>query len=285
VSAATAISVRGLRKAYDGHEAVRGIDFDVRSGEVFGLLGPNGAGKTTTVEILEGYRERDGGDVQVLGVDPWSGDRRHRERIGVVLQQSELPPSLTVREVHLMFAGYYRRPRDVDEVIALVGLAEKAAERVKTLSGGQKRRLDLGIALVGDPELVFLDEPTTGFDPSARRTAWELVRSLRSLGKTILLTTHYLDEAQQLADRVAVIREGSLVRIGTPAELIGAAPEVEIRYREDGREVVVATAEPTRVLADLTARALAEGRELEGLEVRRPTLEDVYLELVDGRES
>ena len=183
-----------------------------------------------------------------------------------------------------MFAGYYRRPRDVDQVIELVGLAEKANERVKTLSGGQKRRLDLGIALVGDPELVFLDEPTTGFDPSARRTAWELVRSLRSLGKTILLTPHYLDEAQQLADRVAVIREGSLVRIGTPAELIGAAPEVEIRYREDGREVVVATAEPTRALAELTGRAVAAGRELEGLEVRRPTLEDVYLDLVDGDE-
>jgi ABC-2 type transport system ATP-binding protein len=285
VRSAAAISVRGLRKAYDGREAVRGIDFDVLAGEVFGLLGPNGAGKTTTVEILEGYRERDGGDVRVLGVDPWGSDRRHRERIGVVLQQSELPPSLTVREVHLMFAGYYAEPRDVDEVIELVGLAEKASERVKTLSGGQKRRLDLGIALVGDPELVFLDEPTTGFDPAARRTAWELVRSLRSLGKTILLTTHYLDEAQQLADRVAVIREGSLVRIGTPAELIGAAPQVEIRYRDDGREVVVATAEPTRVLADLTARAVAEGRELEGLEVRRPTLEDVYLELVDGDES
>ena len=285
MSAAAAISVRGLRKSYDGHEAVRGIDFEVFSGEVFGLLGPNGAGKTTTVEILEGYRERDGGDVRVLGVDPWGSDRRHRERIGVVLQQSDLPPSLTVREVHLLFAGYYRRPRDVGEVIELVGLAEKANARVKTLSGGQKRRLDLGIALVGDPELVFLDEPTTGFDPSARRTAWELVRSLRSLGKTILLTTHYLDEAQQLSDRVAVIREGGLVRIGTPAELIGAAPEVEIRYREDGREVVVATAEPTRVLADLTARAVAEDRELEGLEVRRPTLEDVYLELVDGGES
>ena len=285
MSSAAAISVRGLRKAYDGREAVRGIDFDVLAGEVFGLLGPNGAGKTTTVEILEGYRERDGGDVRVLGVDPWGSDRQHRERIGVVLQQSELPPSLSVREVHLMFAGYYAEPRDVDEVIELVGLAEKASERVKTLSGGQKRRLDLGIALVGDPELVFLDEPTTGFDPAARRTAWELVRSLRSLGKTILLTTHYLDEAQQLADRVAVIREGSLVRIGTPAELIGAAPQVEIRYRDDGREVVVATAEPTRVLADLTARAVAEGRELEGLEVRRPTLEDVYLELVDGDES
>ncbi len=285
MSAAPAILVRGLRKAYDGTEAVRGIDFDVLPGEVFGLLGPNGAGKTTTVEILEGYRQRDAGEVRVLGVDPWRSDGSHRERIGVVLQHSELPPALSVREVHRMFAGYYPRPRDVDEVIELVGLADKADARVKTLSGGQKRRLDLGVALVGDPELVFLDEPTTGFDPAARRTAWDLVRSLRSLGKTIVLTTHYLDEAQQLADRVAVIREGSLVRIGTPSELIGATPEVEIRYREHGREVVVTTGEPTRVLAELTSRAVAEGRELEALEVRRPTLEDVYLELVDGDEA
>jgi ABC-2 type transport system ATP-binding protein len=277
----SAISVRGLAKSYDGVEAVRGIDFEVRAGEVFGLLGPNGAGKTTTVEILEGYRPRDGGDVRVLGVDPWHADAAHRERIGVVLQHSELPPTLSVREVHRMFAGYYRRPRDVEEVIELVGLGAKADARVKTLSGGQKRRLDLGVALVGDPDLVFLDEPTTGFDPSARRTAWELVRSLRSLGKTILLTTHYLDEAQQLADRVAVIREGELVRVGTPHELIGAAPKVEIRYRDNGRDVVVETDEPTRVLAELTAAAVARGRELEALEVRRPTLEDVYLDLVD----
>lgn len=280
-----AIRVRGLRKSYDSHEAVRGIDFEVRAGEVFGLLGPNGAGKTTTVEILEGYRERDGGEVSVLGVDPWKAGATHRERIGVVLQHSQLPASLTVREVHSVFAGYYTTPRDVDEVIELVGLADKSHERVKTLSGGQKRRLDLGVALVGDPELVFLDEPTTGFDPSARRTAWELVRSLRSLGKTIVLTTHYLDEAQQLADRVAVIREGELVRIGTPDALIGAAPDVEIRYRENGRDVILTTHEPTRVLAELTARAVAENRELEGLEVRRPTLEDVYLELVDETEA
>jgi ABC-2 type transport system ATP-binding protein len=252
---------------------------------VFGLLGPNGAGKTTTVEILEGYRPRDGGDVRVLGVDPWNAAAAHRERVGVVLQQSELPPTLSVREVHRTFAGYYERPRDVDEVIELVGLAAKRDARVKTLSGGQKRRLDLGVALVGDPELVFLDEPTTGFDPSARRTAWELVRSLRSLGKTILLTTHYLDEAQQLADRVAVIREGELVRIGTPDELIGSAPKVEIRYRDGGREVVLETDEPTRVLAELTAAALAAGGELEALEVRRPTLEDVYLELVDTEDG
>ena len=281
MSAHPAIRVRSLRKSYGEHEAVRGLDFDVMPGEVFGLLGPNGAGKTTTVEILEGYRKRDGGDVQVLGVDPWQAHDAHRERIGVVLQHSELPALLTVREVHVMFAGYYARPRDVDDVIELVGLAEKAGSQVKSLSGGQKRRLDLGVALIGDPELVFLDEPTTGFDPTARRSAWELVRSLRSLGKTIVLTTHYLDEAQQLADRVAVIREGQVVRIGTPQELIGVAPEVEVRYRESGRDVIVTTAEPTRLLAELTSAALAEGRELEGLEVRRPTLEDVYLGLVD----
>ncbi len=278
---AVAIRVRALRKSYGEHEAVRGIEFDVRLGEVFGLLGPNGAGKTTTVEILEGYRERDGGEVEVLGADPWTAGPAHRERIGVVLQHSDLPALLTVREVHAMFAGYYAQPRNVDEVIELVGLADKAGAQVKTLSGGQKRRLDLGIALIGDPELVFLDEPTTGFDPSARRTAWELVRSLRALGKTIVLTTHYLDEAQQLADRVAVIREGELIRIGTPEELIGVTPDVEVRYRENGRDVVVTTSEPTRLLAELTAAALAEGREVEGLEVRRPTLEDVYLGLVD----
>jgi ABC-2 type transport system ATP-binding protein len=278
---AAAIRVRALRKSYGEHEAVRGIEFDVRLGEVFGLLGPNGAGKTTTVEILEGYRERDGGDVEVLGADPWTAGPAHRERIGVVLQHSDLPALLTVREVHAMFAGYYARPRDVDEVIELVGLTDKAGAQEKTLSGGQKRRLDLGVALIGDPELVFLDEPTTGFDPSARRTAWELVRSLRALGKTIVLTTHYLDEAQQLADRVAVIREGELIRIGTPDELIGVTPDVEVRYRDNGRDVVVTTSEPTRLLAGLTAAALAEGREVEGLEVRRPSLEDVYLGLVD----
>jgi ABC-2 type transport system ATP-binding protein len=278
----SAISLRDLRKSYDGVEALRGISFDVREGEVFGLLGPNGAGKTTTVEILEGYRQRDGGDVSVLGHDPGRAPRELRERIGVVLQHSELHPLLTVREVHRMFAGYYAEPRDVDEVVALVGLEDKRDARVKTLSGGQKRRLDLGVALVGNPDLVFLDEPTTGFDPSARRSAWELIRSLRSLGKTILLTTHYLDEAQQLADRVAVIREGSIVGLGTPAELIGGTRMTEVRYRRDGEQVVVETAEPTRVLHELTTEALADGRELEALEVRRPTLEDVYLDLVDG---
>jgi ABC-2 type transport system ATP-binding protein len=278
----TAISVRDLHKSYGGVEAVRGLTFDVAAGEVFGLLGPNGAGKTTTVEILEGYRARDNGSVEVLGFDPQRGGGAFRERIGVVLQQSQLWPNLTVREVHRAFAGYYQEPRSVDEVIDIVGLREKADARVKTLSGGQKRRLDLGVALMGNPDLVFLDEPTTGFDPSARRAAWEMIRSLRELGKTILLTTHYLDEAQQLADRVAVIREGRIVRIGTPAELTGATTTAQIRYVENGRQVLIETDTPTRDLSELTARAVAEGRELEGLEVRRATLEDVYLELLDA---
>jgi ABC-2 type transport system ATP-binding protein len=278
----TAIVVRDLRKSYGAYEALRGISFHIREGEVFGLLGPNGAGKTTTVEILEGYRKRDAGDVEVLGHDPARAERAFRGRIGVVLQQSQLYPNLTVRETHRMFAAYYDHPRDVDEVIDLVGLNDKRDARVKTLSGGQKRRLDLGVALVGDPDLVFLDEPTTGFDPAARRAAWEMIRSLRSLGKTILLTTHYLDEAEQLADRVAVLREGRIVREGTPTELTGGSQETEVRYRRDGREIVIRTSEPTRVLHELTEEALADGRELEGLEVRRPTLEDVYLVLTTG---
>ena len=277
-----AIVVRDLHKSYDGVEALRGVSFDVRAGEVFGLLGPNGAGKTTTVEILEGYRRRDDGEVTVLGHDPTAAPRALRERIGVVLQHSELHPLLTVRETHRMFAGYYARPRDVDEVIDLVGLAEKRDAPLKTLSGGQKRRLDLGVALIGDPDLVFLDEPTTGFDPAARRSAWEMIRALRSLGKTILLTTHYLDEAQQLADRVAVIQAGRIVSLGTPAELIGATETVEVRFVRDGEPVVIPTDDPTRTLHELTSEALASGRRLEHLEVRRPTLEDVYLELVDG---
>jgi ABC-2 type transport system ATP-binding protein len=281
----SAISVRDLKKSYGTYEALRGISFEIKEGEVFGLLGPNGAGKTTTIEILEGYRTRDAGDVEVLGFDPERAGSAFRERIGVVLQQSQLWPNLTVAETHRMFAGYYEHPRDIDEVIAVVGLAEKRAARVKTLSGGQKRRLDLGVALVGDPDLVFLDEPTTGFDPAARRAAWDMIRSLRSLGKTILLTTHYLDEAEQLADRLAVLREGEIIREGTPAELTGGTNDTEVRYRKDGHEVVVRTTEPTRLVHRLTAEALAEGRELEGLSVRRPTLEDVYLSLTAEHEE
>jgi ABC-2 type transport system ATP-binding protein len=281
----SAIRVEELRKRYGEEEALRGVSFEIEEGEVFGLLGPNGAGKTTTVEILEGYRTRDGGAVEVLGFDPQRAERSFRERIGVVLQQSELFPNLTVLETHALFAGYYERPRDVDEVIRLVGLDAKRDTRVRRLSGGQQRRLDLGIALVGDPELLFLDEPTTGFDPAARRAAWEMIRSLRSLGKTVLLTTHYLDEAQQLADRVAVLREGRMVTIGTPADLTGSSLEAEIRYRRNGELVVLRTDEPTRVLHELTANALGEGRELEGLEVRRPTLEEVYLALMETTEE
>jgi ABC-2 type transport system ATP-binding protein len=281
-----AIRVHELRKSYGSHEAVRGISFEIAEGEVFGLLGPNGAGKTTTVEVLEGYRSRDGGTVEVLGSDPAHPRPDFRERIGVVLQQSQLWPTLTVREIHRIFAGYYERPRDVDEVIALVGLEEKRDARVKTLSGGQKRRLDLGVALVGDPDLVFLDEPTTGFDPAARRAAWEMIRSLRSLGKTVLLTTHYLDEAEQLSDRVAVLRDGVIVREGTPSDLTGGElSEVEIRYRRNGEEHVLRTSEPTRLLHELTGAALAAGEELAGLEVRRPTLEEVYLTLTADEEE
>jgi ABC-2 type transport system ATP-binding protein len=281
----TAISVRGLRKSYGALEAVRGIDFHVSRGEVFGLLGPNGAGKTTTVEILEGYRKRDAGEVQVLETDPATAGGAWRERIGVVLQSSAMYETLTVAESLRLFAGYYDRPRPVDEVVELVGLQEKRDDRVRRLSGGQRRRLDLGLALVGDPELIFLDEPTTGFDPRARRQAWDTIRGLRGLGKTILLTTHYLDEAEQLADRVAVLAQGRIVASGTPAELTGSAPATEIRYRENGREVVLETDEPTRVLHELTAKALGEQRELEGLQVRRPSLEEVYLSLTEEQDE
>jgi ABC-2 type transport system ATP-binding protein len=279
-----AIAVEGLRKAYGEVQAVRGVDFEIEEGEVFGLLGPNGAGKTTTVEILEGYRTRDAGRVSVLGHDPQQPGREFRERIGVVLQQSELWPGLTVREAHAVFAGYYAHPRDVEGVIELVGLTEKGDARIKSLSGGQKRRLDLGVALVGDPDLVFLDEPTTGFDPAARRAAWEMIRSLRELGKTVVLTTHYLDEAEQLADRVAVMRDGKIIRTGTPRELTTAELEVEIRYRRDGEDHLIRTSEPTRVLHELTSEAQARGEELERLEVKRPTLEEVYLSLLDETE-
>jgi ABC-2 type transport system ATP-binding protein len=280
----TVVLVEGLQKAYEDVQAVRGISFKIEAGEVFGLLGPNGAGKTTTVEILEGYRERDRGRVEVLGVDPQAAGSEWRERIGVVLQSGSLYGQLTVAELIALFAGYYRRPRDVGEVIALVGLEDKRDAKVRTLSGGQKRRLDLGLALAGDPELVFLDEPTTGFDPEARRRAWETIRSLRGLGKTILLTTHYLDEAERLCDRVAVLRDGEIAAIGRPGQLTGALPPTEIRYRRNGEEVVLRTEEPTRLLHRLTAEALEDGRELEALEVRRPSLEEVYLSLTGNGE-
>ena len=277
--ASSAIQVHGLRKAYGKREVLHGLDLDVPEGEVFALLGPNGAGKTTTVEILEGYRARDAGEVSVLGEDPWHAGGGFRARIGIVLQSSAVYPLLTVGEIVELFAGYYPAPRDPAEVITLVGLDEKRDARVRTLSGGQLRRLDLALALVGDPDLIFLDEPTTGFDPAARRKAWETIRGLRELGKTILLTTHYLEEAQALADRLAILRDGRIVLEGTPRELVAAESAVEIRYRRNGDEIVVDTDEPTRVLHELTEEALARGEELEGLQVVRRSLEDVYLEL------
>jgi ABC-2 type transport system ATP-binding protein len=280
------ISISGLRMSYGEVEAVRGIDLEVMRGEVFAFLGPNGAGKTTTVEILEGYRRRSGGEVSVLGSDPQRAGREWRERIGIVLQSGRLDPYLTVRESLSLYAGYYRAPRPVDEVIALVGLEEKADERARRLSGGQQRRLDVGMALIGDPELLFLDEPTTGFDPSARRQAWDVIAGLRALGKTVFLTTHYMDEAQRLADRVTIIAEGEIVARGTPADLgereRGTAT---IRYRQGGREVAIETATPVQTLHELTGEALARGEELEGLEVTRPSLEDVYLELTANGEA
>jgi len=274
-----AVAVHELSKSYGELQALQDVSFAIETGEIFGVLGPNGAGKTTTVEILEGYRPRDTGSVEVLGVDPSRGGADWRQRIGVVLQSSAMYQTLTVAESLALYAGYYERPRRVDEVVEVVGLEEKRDSRVRTLSGGQKRRLDVGLALIGDPELLFLDEPTTGFDPQARRRAWESISSLRELGKTILLTTHYLDEAERLCDRVAVLRDGRIVALGRPGELTGALPPTEIRYRRDGKDVVIRTEEPTKVLHELTAEALAAGRELETLEVRRPSLEEVYLSL------
>jgi ABC-2 type transport system ATP-binding protein len=271
-----------LSKSYGDNEAVRGIDLEVHAGEVFAFLGPNGAGKTTTVEILEGYRKRSGGEVTVLGEDPERGGREWRERIGIVLQSCRLDPYLTVRESLELYAGYYVRPRPVDEVVELVGLSEKADARTGKLSGGQQRRLDVGMALVGDPELLFLDEPTTGFDPQARRQAWEAIAGLRRLGKTVFLTTHYMDEAQRLADRVAIISGGEIVARGTPEDLGDRDSQpTEITYRGPDGEVSLSTTTPVQTLNELTGRALAEGFELENLEVRRPTLEDVYLELTE----
>jgi ABC-2 type transport system ATP-binding protein len=277
-----AIEVCGLRKTYGDFEAVRGIDFEVHRGEVFGLLGPNGAGKTTTVEILEGYRERTGGEVSVLGFDPGARSRALRARVGIVLQSTGLYRHIRVREAIAHFASMYPHPRDVEEVIALTGLQGKEDALARTLSGGQLRRLDLALALVGDPELVFLDEPTTGFDPAARRTAWETIRSLKELGKTVLLTTHYLDEAQALADRVAIIKDGRILVEGAPLELgaSGAAAHYRVAFRNgDGGLVEQETEDPTTLLHELTGQALARGERLEGLSVARPSLEDVYLEL------
>ncbi|MCC6222884.1 MAG: ABC transporter ATP-binding protein [Thermoleophilia bacterium] len=281
----SAIEVKGLRRSYGQREVLHGVDFAVEPGEVFALLGPNGAGKTTTVEILEGYRERDGGRVAVLGEDPAAAGAGFRARVGIVLQSSAVYPSLTVSETLELFSGYYPRPRDPDEVARLVGLEEERRTRVRTLSGGQLRRLDLGLALVGDPELLFLDEPTTGFDPAARRRAWDTILALRALGKTVLLTTHYMEEAQRLADRLAILRDGRIVATGTPRELLAADGTVEIRFHRGGERVVLRTDEPTRVLYELTREALAAGDELAELEVRRPTLEDVYLELTSEETS
>ncbi len=280
-SAAPAILVRDLHKSYGAVEAVRGIDFEVARGEVFGLLGPNGAGKTTTVEVLEGYRERTSGIVSVLGHDPATRPRALRERVGVVLQSSGTYRHVTVREIVTHWAGFYPRPRDVEEVIDLAGLRESEHVRARKLSGGQARRLDFALALVGDPELIFLDEPTTGFDPAARRAAWDTIRALADLGKTVLLTTHYLDEAQALCDRVAIVKDGRILAVGAPAELgVGAASRYRVSWRDEAGETQSReTDDPTALLHQLTSAALARGVGLSELSVGRPSLEDVYLEL------
>jgi ABC-2 type transport system ATP-binding protein len=278
-SGVPAIQVSGLRKSYGPREALRGVEFTVGRGEVFGLLGPNGAGKTTTVEVLEGYRERDGGEVRVLGLDP--GAAELRSRVGIVLQSCGTYPHLTVRETVAHWATLYPAPRDVREVLALAGLEECADRRARVLSGGQRRRLDFALALVGDPELIFLDEPTTGFDPAARRAAWDVVRALRSLGKTIVLTTHYLEEAETLADRVAILRDGLILAEGPPGEL--GASRYRVTWREpDGGLAERFTEDPTALLHELTAAALARGERLEELSVTRPSLEDVYLQLTEA---
>jgi ABC-2 type transport system ATP-binding protein len=295
------IEVEGLRKSYGDFEAVRGIDVHVDRGEVFALLGPNGAGKTTTTEILEGYRDLTAGTVSVLGYDPARGEQAMKQRIGIVLQSTGVDPFLTVRETVEMYGGYYPNPRPADEVIDLVGLGEKRDERVRRLSGGQQRRLDVAIALAGDPELLFLDEPTTGFDPSARRNAWEMVRSLVALGKTVWLTTHFMDEAQYLADRVAVIANGVIVAEGPPSSLAGRDQmQTTIRFRPaagtpappdlgqtaDASGVLrLSTDQPTKMAHELTGWALDNGVDLEVFEISRPSLEDVYLELTGGEEG
>jgi ABC-2 type transport system ATP-binding protein len=300
-----AVWVSGLRCRYGDNEALKGIDLQIAPGEIFALLGPNGAGKTSTIEILEGFRKRSDGDARVLGVDPERGDGDWRSRIGIVLQDSRPEPELSVRECVLLYAGYYPKPRNVDETIALVGLGELAARRCEHLSGGERRRLDVALALIGDPELVFLDEPTTGFDPAARRAAWELVLGLRELGKTIVLTTHYMEEAERLADRVAVISHGQILATGTPQTLgARAVTDVEISFtlpvgttledlpasldassRDHDRIVRMRAEDPVSPLFSLTRWAIERDMALPDLEVRRPSLEDVYLELTQSAEE
>jgi ABC-2 type transport system ATP-binding protein len=301
-----AISVKGLRKSYGEHEAVAGIEFEVTEGEVFGFLGPNGAGKTTTIEILEGYRERSGGEVSVLGVDPGEPTREWRSRVGLVLQECELDPLLTVREAVSLFATFYPAPRPVEETIELTGLAEKREARIGSLSGGQKRRVDVAIGIIGDPDLIFLDEPTTGFDPTARREAWNTIEGLKELGKTVFLTTHYMDEAQHLADRVAILREGRIVAQGAMEQLsadLGRKTVIGFRLNgglgvEDvnsrvsapveasGGEVSIETERPQEDLYRLLTLAEERGVTLDSLEVRKPSLEDIFLDLTkEGPES
>jgi ABC-2 type transport system ATP-binding protein len=295
------VSVQGLRKRYGEVDAVAGIDLEIEHGEIFAFLGPNGAGKTTTIEILEGFRTRTAGEVSVLGVDPAKADGAWRGRVGAVLQESNAEPGLTVRESLQLYSGYYREPRDIEETIALVGLDEKADTLAPQLSGGQRRRLDVALALIGDPELIFLDEPTTGFDPSARRTAWQVIEGLRELGKTVFLTTHYMDEAEELADRIAVIAGGKIVAEGTPGTLGGrnsmastirftlppgtGADDLPPELRAliagvDGR-VTLTTDAPLAHVATLAEWARGRGIDLPDLDVRRPTLEDVYLQLTE----
>jgi ABC-2 type transport system ATP-binding protein len=301
---ASPIVIENLVKTYNGHTAIKGIELEIRQGEVFGLLGPNGAGKTSTVEILEAYRDRDSGRVEVLGVDPAKPTRAWRSRIGIVLQESGFAQYITARELISLWAAYYPHSRNVDEVIELVGLDDKRNERVKRLSGGQKRRLDLALGIVGDPELIFLDEPTTGFDPSARQQAWQLIRDLRALGKTILLTTHYMDEAQELADRVAVMVGGEIVALGAPNE-IGSAelkrttirfalpqgvanaslPAFKGTLSQESDYLFVSTDEPVQDANALTSWALTNNYELDGFDVRRPELEAIFLDLVKNDES
>jgi ABC-2 type transport system ATP-binding protein len=298
-----AISVRGLRRRFGSFEAIRGIDFDVQRGEILAFLGPNGAGKTTTIEILEGFQPRSDGDVRVLGEDPESAGGRWRSRIGVVLQESQPEAELTVSECLALYAGYYPDPRPVADTLNLVGLSDKAGARSADLSGGQRRRLDVALALIGDPELIFLDEPTTGFDPAARRSSWAVIAGLRALGKTVVLTTHYMDEAEHLADRIMVISQGEIVASGTPATLGGRAdapsiisfrlpqgpgadlPE-PIRLKVTsvpGSQVQVSSTKPLEDLSILAQWARAHGVDLADLQVTRPSLEDVYLDLVEGR--